>query len=296
MNKKYIWFLFLSALVFFSGINCNTTGYSKEQLRAIKAQEKRAEEEEAQRQSRKLAEAEAQKRAEEQAQARATAAKQKADEDEAKRIAEKEAREKRATQSQEEWRKWIAANIDLNHYMSIYRYLKLSIFDIFEELKLYTTDLQRKVFLQSKEAVPYTKEVEMVKQYILNYEFHEPIYGLESVYDVTAGGFWLRGTETDVGFMLSSRYEYIFWNQLQSIGSVLLKVPENVAVNIEGNHNIGLKIIYKIKNAELRKSSQPWQRYYNHGARCVIVDSATFVIFNKEKNTDIYTVKEIKIR
>jgi len=236
-------------------------------------------------QARKIAESEVQKSVE---------AQKRTEEQAARKATEKE---KRATQSPEEWRKWIAANIDLNNITLIYKYLKLSIFDIYddEELKQYKTDLQRKVFLQSKEAVPFVKEVEMVRQYILNYEFHKVVQEVMSDYDITRGGFWIEMKGTGSGLSIENVVFKQYSSSFHSDGKILLKVPEDIAVNIEGNRNIRIKMIYKISDIIESQIFVLGSGYVNR-IYVQATEPVKFVFFNAEKNTDIYTVKEIQRR
>jgi len=179
------------------------------------------------------------------------------------------------------------------------KYLDGTIFTVYwEELQEHNTELKRKVFLQSPDAAPYVKKLDGIQQYIRGtdikkvvrlekdkiYDDHDTSY--LSNYDTSDGGFWLYGHIR--GYSLASiAGVYCMRNNLTEGDSnryggvwILLKVPEKIALNIEGNKDLQITFAYRISvgSANYASFDAPY-----------LVASTMKVIFSDGKK-DIYTV------
>jgi hypothetical protein len=162
----------------------------------------------------------------------------------------------------------LSDNTDYNYIVAI---VKGDIFKIFsKDLRQFDTDLKKKLFLESNDSKPYTEKLVELKNIIKNdgitaiVNIRRGGRGTLSNYDVARKGFWLTIGQSDDDYKLSF-FNYIY-DKLSvteeanpylgfSFYKIFLPCTEDIAVKIEGNRNLKIKLQMKIDNTRQTKVS-----------------------------------------
>lgn len=187
-----------------------------------------------------------------------------------------------------------------------------TIFDVFKkdlDESAYNTDLKKKVFLQSDDAKMYLQRFEELKNTVRTRGIKSLILKREtslSDYDLENGGFWLYiGANNGSGTLSGSfkfaingfLYEklpvreepinFLGPNYLQY--KIFLPIKENIAVNIEGNNNVRVRIEAKISGVSERKFTfYDWSgQVFDVTRKHPVATNIKIVLFDEHSN-DIY--------
>jgi len=164
-------------------------------------------------------------------------------------------------------------NLESNDHVYIVAILKNDIFKVFtKDLSQYDSELKRKVFLESDNSKKYTEQLAELKQKIrttgvtaIVEQNRNTGTGLISDYDVSRKGVWVSVGMKDETYKLSF-FGYIY-DKLPVVEEVnryigitfyriLLPVSESIAIKMEGNNNLKIKLEMKISNfREIRISN-----------------------------------------
>jgi tetratricopeptide (TPR) repeat protein len=181
-----------------------------------------------------------------------------------------------------------------------------SIFEVFNNLGQYNTDLKKKVFLSSDASKKYRQKLDEVKKRIASNNIQLDITDRVELsdYDIEQHGFWLtfgRNYQTDGWFKYGIGYKnsingYLYEKLPVKIDSlevsganletykIFLPMDEAKAVNIEGNRNIKIILDMKINNT-VEKSFTRYNCSINTYSMKIVI-SNTYTVKKTYPNLD----------
>jgi len=166
-----------------------------------------------------------------------------------------------------------------------YSILNETIFDVFTkdlDSKDYNTDLKKKIFLDSDAAKVYISRLNELKNQIrtqgIKYTIPKQNVSI-SDYDLRNKGFWLQTGQNHGMGTVDASYKFTIGNFLyeklpiteESISflgpkylnyKILLPIKEEIAVKVEGNKNLGVRLEMKISGLTEKKFN-----FYNYNGR-----------------------------